>query len=56
LWQDRDTSRIYKITESGTYNLTVLNINNCKASASIYVNERCPAIYIPDAFTPNGDG
>ncbi len=43
--------------ETTTYFLTVTDINGCEASASvtvIVINNR--NIYIPNAFTPNGDG
>ncbi len=43
---------------TGTYILTLSDINNCSTSDSVVLTkEVCPSyIYFPTAFTPNGDG
>jgi gliding motility-associated-like protein len=38
-----------------TYSLTVDN-GTCKATDSLVVTAECSSIYMPSAFTPNGDG
>ena len=52
---EKDTR--YTFTEFGTYNvkLTVSN-NTCSRSDSIIVTVSESAIYVPNVFTPNGDG
>lgn len=54
-----ETSRLVKITSSGTYTVEVLNELNCTEKRNIIVNERfdCnPRIFMPTAFSPNEDG
>ena len=36
--------------------LTVTDANGCQATQQIKVSERCADVYIPNTFTPNGDG
>jgi gliding motility-associated-like protein len=55
LWSTGETSPVIKIYKPGKYNLQVTE-NNCSASDSVNVVwGDCP-FYIPNAFTPNGDG
>lgn len=58
LWKPtNDTTRIIYSKAPQTYNLQVTDSNNCKANKTITVIEKCEEnIYIPNAFTPNGDG
>jgi gliding motility-associated-like protein len=57
LWEDGTTSLSHRITDYGTYSLTVTDKNQCMNSASIEVISNCPGnMYVPNAFTPNGDG
>lgn len=44
-------------TRTSTYEIQVVNENGCRdvASIQIFVDRR-PAIFIPNAFSPNGDG
>jgi len=46
------------VTDPGLYSLQVIDANGCTATDSINVKDStCPQyIYIPTAFTPNGDG
>ena len=43
----------------GSYSVSVTDINNCSANATVTIaSDSCPddSIYIPNVFTPNGDG
>lgn len=55
LWSDGSTQRNLKVTEAGTYYVTVSN--QCQTiSDTITVTERNCYLFFPTAFTPNGDG
>uniref|UniRef100_UPI00262CE459 T9SS type B sorting domain-containing protein n=1 Tax=uncultured Maribacter sp. TaxID=431308 RepID=UPI00262CE459 len=55
LFGDRDngTDNTLRITETGTYTVTVIDANGCESSASIYME--FIDIEIPNFFTPDGD-
>lgn len=58
-WQNGSTSDSFLVTEPGTYTVQVTNQFGCSVSKSVYVNfQNCTKcdLYIPSAFTPNGDG
>jgi gliding motility-associated-like protein len=56
-WSDGSTLNFMTITKPGIYSLTVTNQFTCKGVDSFAVTLQCPtALFIPDAFTPNGDG
>jgi gliding motility-associated-like protein len=58
LWQDGDTSSIYNATGQGLYTVTATK-GICSTSDSIIIARfDCSAckVFIPAAFTPNGDG
>lgn len=40
----------------GSYTLRIVDVNGCETSLGIEVTERFPRIYVPNAFSPNGDG
>ncbi len=40
----------------GTYTVRIVDANGCETSLDVEVVERFPKIYIPNAFSPNGDG
>jgi len=40
----------------GFYTLRVVDANGCETSLEIEVTERYPRVYLPNAFSPNGDG
>jgi len=50
------TQNTYTVSHPGTVSLTVTDNNGCQATRQINVSEKCPEVYIPNAFTPNGDG
>ena len=64
LWQDSSANPTYNVTQQGIYWITVTNQYNCTASDTISISyQYCdttekivPDIYIPNAFTPNGNG
>jgi gliding motility-associated-like protein len=57
-WNDNTTSEV-KLTTSGIYRIQAKNANGCRKDFVVTVREEdCEnaAIYMPNAFTPNGDG
>lgn len=58
LWEPTgETNSKIQAYESKIYKLSVIDSNNCKGEKYIEVLEKCkPQIFIPSAFTPNGDG
>ena len=55
LWQDGSTSQYYTAEEPGLYFVTVSK-NGCVNSDSVYISKSTPGVFMPNAFTPNGDG
>ena len=57
LWQDNSTNRTFELTDPGIYWVIVTDNHGCSSSDSITVIKLCPSvIYIPNSFSPNGDG
>lgn len=54
-WQDGSTQKIYAVSAPGLYTLTATNICGSATSSLNVVSGYCE-IYLPSAFTPNGDG
>jgi len=52
------SAAVVKPLSTTKYYVTATNVNGCSATDSIivYVNLNCGTIFIPDAFSPNGDG
>jgi gliding motility-associated-like protein len=56
-WNTGQTTQNISGLEAGFYSLTVRDQNNCTDSASAEINpSETDCIYIPNSFTPNGDG
>jgi gliding motility-associated-like protein len=58
LWSDFSNSPSLTVQKSGFYWLTVTDENNCTGSDTIAIagKDCMEGLYIPNAFTPNGDG
>ncbi len=58
LWNTGQTTPAIKIMNPGLYTLQVTDSNNCIGLDSInIIDSICPQyVYLPNAFTPNGDG
>jgi gliding motility-associated-like protein len=59
-WQDGDDKRTKKTFDAGLYAVEVTDENGCKNSDTMQVEKdpsKLPSdMYVPSAFTPNGDG
>lgn len=57
VWQDGFPEAHYVATEAGTYSVLVTNEDGCVAADTIIITTRCtPEVWVPNAFTPDGDG
>lgn len=57
VWSHGDTNQVTLAGAYGWYFVTITNEYDCALADSAVVNEFCPAtIYVPNTFTPNGDG
>jgi len=55
-WQDGSTDSIYRVRAPDNYWVVVTDIWGCSSKEEILVG-RCPVtLFIPNSFTPNGDG
>lgn len=51
-----DTTQFFTVKKAGLYAVTVNHTNGCTTTDTLIVREICPPrIFIPRAFTPNGD-
>ena len=50
------TNSTYQVTQPQTVSLTVTDANGCQTTQQIKVADQCPTVFIPNTFTPNGDG
>jgi gliding motility-associated-like protein len=55
-WNGQTGNQTYQVSQPQTVSLTVTDVNGCQATQQIKVADQCPDIYIPNTFTPNGDG
>jgi gliding motility-associated-like protein len=52
-----DTTRTVTVATEGTYQVIAVNKEGCVTQQSTEVVDRCePRFFIPDAFTPDGEG
>jgi|GEM_PF-3568030 len=58
VWQDGSTAAGFKVTQPGTYSVTVTDADGCTGSGSIIVDylPTCLDISFPTAIAPNGNG
>jgi gliding motility-associated-like protein len=55
-WQDGSTDSTMHISDPGTYWVKVSNSCGSVTDSAKVTNDCLPDIYVPSAFTPNGDG
>lgn len=55
-WNAVPGGQTYTVTTPQTVNLTIYDANGCETSRQIHVTEQCLDVFIPNTFTPNGDG
>jgi gliding motility-associated-like protein len=60
LWSTGKTSQTIMVQDDGWYNVSLTSPEGCQGKDSVFVrfikDEQPPVIYLPNAFTPNGDG
>lgn len=58
LWNNGSTSNSIPITGSGMFSVVVMNDIGCETEQAVVVKSFCsqPSLFIPTAFTPDGDG
>lgn len=55
-WNGKSGTETYVVNHPQTVSLSVTDANGCQATQDIQVTDECPAVTIPNTFTPNGDG
>lgn len=55
-WQDNTTRPTFTVQTSGRYFVEVRNAAGCTGSDTISVSVDCKGVFIPNAFSPNGNG
>jgi gliding motility-associated-like protein len=55
LWSDGSVLSFLNVSIPGNYSVTVTN-SLCTANSTIFIDECGSEIWVPNVFTPNGDG
>lgn len=55
-WNGQIGTETFEVLTPQVVTLTVTDTNGCEATQQIKVVDQCPDVYIPNTFTPNGDG
>ena len=57
LWNTGDTTQILTVIQKGDYSVTITNSAGCSSEDAVNLLEDCNGnIWLPSAFTPDGDG
>ena len=56
LWNTGETTSSIVIDSMGNYNVEVISYENCKSTDTVEILWGGEPFYLPNAFTPNGDG
>jgi gliding motility-associated-like protein len=56
VWNNVAGHQTFDVALPQTVHLTVTDNNGCTAAQTVTVTEKCGLVYIPNTFTPNGDG
>ena len=54
-WSTGDTTPFIEVSERGAYSVKI-GLNNCYVTETITVDKCQSTLFVPNAFTPNGDG
>ena len=56
-WSTGETDKSITVFEDGLYTVNVTNEQGCSSSDSVMINRQCiTRLFVPNAFSPNGDG
>ncbi|MDB5137158.1 MAG: hypothetical protein JWP37_3761 [Mucilaginibacter sp.] len=55
-WNSVLGEQTFNVTYPQTVTLIVTDANGCQAMQQIHITEQCSEVFIPNTFTPNGDG
>jgi len=55
-WNNIPGNHTFNVTSAQTVTLTVTDVNGCQATRQIHITEQCAEVFLPNTFTPNGDG
>lgn len=57
LWEDGTDGQVFYAKSPGEYTVEITTAFGCKEHFRAFIEEECPgSLYIPSAFTPDGDG